>query len=170
MRMLILHVLVALVLAGGVGEANAGGVLAAFLIIYLGLKAATRLARVRRYVRALERGTGFSLWFAAEVIKASVNVARAALARRVGVTPAVLAIELQCRDETVVTLVGCLLTLTPGTLAIDYEPNIGTLFVHALDADSAASVERSVRDIETRLLAWIRPDGVDNEGDRSYER
>lgn len=170
MRMLIAHLLAALLLAHVVGEAGAVGVLAAFVLIYVGLKIATSVVPVRRYLRWLERGTGFSLWFAAEVIKASVNVARAALARQVRVAPAVLAIELQSRDEVIATLVGCLLTLTPGTLAIDYEPGSGIMFVHALDADSAASVEQSVRDIETRLLAWIRPADMGDEGGRSDER
>ncbi|PKO56534.1 MAG: cation:proton antiporter, partial [Betaproteobacteria bacterium HGW-Betaproteobacteria-21] len=48
-----------------------------------------------------------------------------------------------------------LLTLTPGTLALDYDPASGVLYVHALDAGSAAEIEEGVRNIEDRLLAWM---------------
>jgi multicomponent Na+:H+ antiporter subunit E len=69
--------------------------------------------------------------------------------------PAVLRMELACRDERFATLLGCLLTLTPGTMALDYRPGSGLMYIHALDARDAATIKAGVREIERRLLRWL---------------
>ena len=63
--------------------------------------------------------------------------------------------ELLRADDRIATLLGCLLTLTPGTVAIDYLPEAGLMYIHALDADDAGEVEAGVREIERRLLRWL---------------
>ena len=51
-----------------------------------------------------------------------------------------------------------LLTLTPGTMALEYLPESGLMYIHAIDAKEAAAVEAGVRAIESRLLRWIDAD------------
>ena len=53
------------------------------------------------------------------------------------------------------TILGCLLTLTPGTLALDYRRAEGCLQIHALNARPATAVLTDIRAIELRLLAWL---------------
>ena len=72
--------------------------------------------------------------------------------------PAVVAMRLARRDERFATLLGCLLTLTPGTMALEYLPESGLMYIHAIDAKDAATVEAGVRAIEARLLRWIDAD------------
>ena len=153
--MLGLHILLAVGLAAFAGALSPLGVVAAFLVIYVALRLAIDLLGIRRYVRRLELGTAFGLWFVAEIFKASLDVARIVLARKVAPEPAVVRMRLARRDDRIATLLGCLLTLTPGTMALDYAPTSGLMYIHAIDARDADAVEAGVREIERRLLRWI---------------
>ncbi|MDI3489731.1 MAG: multicomponent Na+:H+ antiporter subunit [Thauera sp.] len=153
--MLGLHILVAIGLAAFAKTLTPLGVLAAFVLVHVALRLSADLLGLRRYVRRLELGVSFAAWFVLEVIKASLDVARIVLAPRVDPQPAVVALQLREPDERVATLLGCLLTLTPGTLALDYAANSGTMYIHAIDARDADDVRDGVREIETRLLAWL---------------
>ena len=153
--MLGLHILLAVGLAAFAGALSPLGVVAAFLVIYVALRLAIDLLGIRRYVRRLELGTAFGLWFVAEIFKATIDVARIVLARKVAPEPAVVRMRLARRDDRIATLLGCLLTLTPGTMALDYAPTSGLMYIHAIDARDADAVEAGVREIERRLLRWI---------------
>ena len=153
--MLGLHILLAVGLAAFADALSPLGVVAAFLVIYVALRLAIDLLGIRRYLRRLELDTTFTLWFVAEVFKASLDVARIVLGRKVAPQPAVIVLRLARPDDRIATLLGCLLTLTPGTMALDYRPESGLMYIHALDARTAAEVEAGVRAIERRLLHWL---------------
>lgn len=158
--MLGLHILLAVGIAAFANALNPPGIVGAFVLVYLGLKLGGRLIRVGNYVTKLELGTAFVSWFALEVVKASIDVARLVVTRNVRTSPAVVPIILEDRREGPATLVGLLLTLTPGTMALEYEPDSGVMYVHALDAESPDKVERGVREIERRLLDWMYPERI----------
>lgn len=153
--MLGVHILLAVGLAAFADALSPLGVLAAFLLSYGALRLAIDLLGIRRYLRRLELGTAFAFWFLGEVLRASIDVARVVLGRQVAPQPAVVRLRLARRDERFATLLGCLLTLTPGTMALDYAPDSGVMYIHALDARDADAVEAGVRAIERRLLGWI---------------
>jgi multicomponent Na+:H+ antiporter subunit E len=156
--MLGMHILLAVGIAAFANALNPIGIVGAFVLVYLVLKLGARLIRVGNYVKKLELGTAFVTWFAVEIVKASIDVARIVIARKVETSPAVVPIVLEDRREGPATLVGLLLTLTPGTMALEYEPDSGVMYVHALDADSVDKVEHGVREIERRLLDWMYPE------------
>ncbi len=54
---------------------------AAFVAVYVALRLAIDLLGIRRYLRRLELGTAFALWFVGEIFRASVGVARIVLGR-----------------------------------------------------------------------------------------
>lgn len=149
------HILLAAGLAAFSGGLSPMGVLVAFVLVYLLLKLTVRLTGLEAYLLRLELGLRFAGWFVLEVCRASLDVARRVLARQVAISPAVVPVELARADDRVATLVAALVTLTPGTLALAYRPESRTLFIHALDADSAAQVQEGVRRIEARLLTWL---------------
>ena len=156
--MLGLHILLAVGLAAFADALSPLGVVAAFLIIYVALRLAIDLLGIRRYLGRLELGITFTLWFVAEVFKGSLGVARVGLGRKVAPQPAVIVLRLARPDDRIATLLGCLLTLTPGTMALEYLPESGLMYIHAIDAKDAAAVEAGVRAIERRLLRWIDAD------------
>jgi multicomponent Na+:H+ antiporter subunit E len=155
--MLALHLLLAFGLAAFAGSLSPMGVLFALFLVYLVFKVGGRLARTGTYARRVELGTVFVFWFALEVFKASFDVARLVTARRVDATPTILPVRLAVQKDWVATLVGMLLTLTPGTMAMEYDSRAGLLYIHVLDTESVESVDAAVRRLETRLLAWLDP-------------
>ena len=156
--MLGLHLLLAVGLAAYADALAPLGVFAAFVAIYVALRLAIDLLGIRRYLRRLELGSAFALWFVGEIFRASVGVARIVLGRAAAPQAAVVALRLARPDDRFATLLGCLLTLTPGTMALEYLPESGLMYSHALDAKEAAAVEAGVRAIERRLLRWIDAD------------
>lgn len=150
-----LHVLLAASLAAFADALSPLGVALSFFGIHLLLSLAPEFLGLETYVLRVRLGARFVGWFLVEIVKASLDVARVVLAARVRPEPAILSLTLSRRDDRLATLLGGLLTLTPGTLALDYDPVRGVMFVHVLDARSADVVEAGIRAIETRLLRWI---------------
>jgi multicomponent Na+:H+ antiporter subunit E len=150
-----LHFALAVGLAAFAGQLSPLAVLGSFALVHLVLRLAAPITGTWRYVRQVELGCQFLFWFVAEVLRASVQVARLVLGTRVDISPAVLSYPLERPGDRMGTILGCLLTLTPGTLALDYHRASGCLQIHALNARPAAAVLADIRAIELRLLAWL---------------
>ena len=152
----LIHLLTSAGLAWSLGAGHLGGALLAFALLYLSARLlGLAVQRLGRYARSLEHGVGFCLWFIAQVFLATYQVATLILARRIEVEPAVLAYPVTRRDVDKVTLLGTLLTLTPGTLALDYDEEQGLLYIHTLDARRREDVIDILIELERRLLAWL---------------
>lgn len=159
--MLGLHILIAVGIAAFANALDPLGIVGAFLLVYLVLRVGARLIRTGHYLRRLELGIAFAIWFALEIVRASIDVARLVVARKVSPSPAIIKMRLEDPREGVATVIGLLLTLTPGTMALDYVPESGELYIHALDAESAEKVEGGIRELERRLLDWMHPERLD---------
>ncbi len=115
------------------------------------------VAPLRVYAMRVEAGVVFVPWFAYKIVGASWDVARIVLNPSKIVSPAVVQVHLKTRDKRLITLIACLVTLTPGTLALDYRGR--ALFIHVLDTSSVESVQAALTEIEERVMAWVNPLG-----------
>lgn len=115
----------------------------------------------REYALRIEAGLVFVPWFTWQVFSASLDVAKIVLNPRYQIESAVVRVPLHTRDTRLITLLGCLLTLTPGTLALDYRSRTGEMFVHVLDTRTVDSVTTAIGDMERRLMRWVQPLGGD---------
>lgn len=156
--MLGLHILVAVGIAAFANALDPLGIVGAFALVYLVLRLAGPFIQLGDYLKRLELGVCFMLWFALEIVRASIDVAKLVVAKQVSPSPAVIKLRLEEGREDVATLIGLLLTLTPGTMALDYDPKTSEMYVHALDARSVDKVEEGIRELERRLLEWMRPE------------
>ncbi len=87
----------------------------------------------------------------ADIVVANLEVARRVLGPVGQLRPAFLEVPLDIRDPFVASLLGSIVSLTPGTVSIDIED--GVLLVHALhvtDADAA------IAEIKTRYETPLR--------------
>lgn len=96
--------------------------------------------------------------FALDLVVASCQVA--VLAVRPGPPPrsAVIQVDLRSRSDLYLTLTAELLTLLPGSIVIESRRSTSTLFVHVLDVNDEADVERARRqslDQEARVVHAI---------------
>jgi multicomponent Na+:H+ antiporter subunit E len=109
------------------------------------------------YVYRVPQVLGFLGFFVWELYLANVNVAREVLRPRLRIRPGVVAIPLTASTDIEITLLACLITLTPGTLALDVSDDRSTLFVHALDVGDVEAFRRSIKDgFERRVLELLR--------------
>lgn len=114
------------------------------------------LARPRTDERfPLGRFAGYVPWLLWQVLKSNLRVARLALAPRASLAPRVVRAVPSLSDERALTLAGCSITLTPGTVTLDIAPDLMT--VHALDPVSAREIETG--DVVRRVGGVFRGGG-----------
>lgn len=158
--MLYLHLLLATVLAMLLAQASPLYWILAFAALYpLFRLCGLAHGPSRLYAMRIEAGAIFVPWFTYQVFHASLDVAKIVLNPRRQIESAVVRVLVQTQDKRLITLIGCLLSLTPGTLALDYQPRTGEMFVHVLDTRSIESISGAIAEIERRLMRWVRPLG-----------
>jgi multicomponent Na+:H+ antiporter subunit E len=84
---------------------------------------------------------------------------RAPLAGESYVCPGVVAIPLDARTDTEITLLANLITLTPGSVTLDLSEDRSVLYVHAMyiDGGDVEAYRRSVKEgLERRVLELLR--------------
>jgi multicomponent Na+:H+ antiporter subunit E len=109
----------------------------------------------RGYLRTVRQATGLALFFLWELVLANLRVAYDVLTPRHHMRPAVVAIPLDTTSDVQVTVLACLITLTPGTLSLDVSPDRRTLFMHAMyvDEDGVEGVRRKIKQgFERRVI------------------
>jgi len=84
----------------------------------------------------------FVPWLIGQIVISNLRVARLLLSRKVAIAPAFIAQRPNVAGPRALTMLGCSITLTPGTLTIDVGEE--EIFVHALDAASADDVRENV--------------------------
>jgi multicomponent Na+:H+ antiporter subunit E len=106
------------------------------------------------YFLKFRQALGLAAFFVWELILANLRVAYDVLTPRHHMRPGVVAIPLDVRTEAQITVLSCLITLTPGTLSIDVSGDRRTLFIHAMyiDADVDALRWKIKRGFERRVL------------------
>lgn len=88
------------------------------------------------------RFVGFIPWHLTQVVISNLRVVRVALSLRARIKPQFVWIKPEMEDEWALTTLGCGLTLTPGTLSVEFDSN--ELLVHALDATSARDIREGM--------------------------
>lgn len=158
--MVYVHLLLATVLAAVLAQLSPLYWLLAFAALYPLFRLCGLFHHASRvYAMRIEAGLIFVPWFTYQIFSASLDVAKIVLNPRYRIESAVVRVPVQTRDKRLITLIGCLLTLTPGTLALDYRSRTGEMFVHVLDTRSVESVADAIAAIEQRLMRWVQPLG-----------
>ena len=91
--------------------------------------------------------------FSADIVLANLRVARQVIGPLHRLSPALVEIPLDLRDPFVATLLASVVSLTPGTVAIDVDQQRWTLLVHALDSPDQAAL---IAEIKTRYEAPLK--------------
>lgn len=151
--LLLVNVLLALVWAALIGPFTLANLLMGYVLGYLALLVTTRGGERGGYVWRVRATIGFIVFLVYELVAANIRVARYTVSSLRGLRPAVLAIPLEPMSDIQITTLANLITLTPGTLAIDVAPDRGTLYVHFMHVEDA---EREIAAIkcgfERRIL------------------
>jgi multicomponent Na+:H+ antiporter subunit E len=95
--------------------------------------------------------------FLKELVLSALSVAATVLRPRMRIEPAIIAYPLKLTRDFEITLLANLITLTPGTLAIDVSADRSTLLIHALDASDPKTLIASIETgFEARIMKAFR--------------
>ena len=98
---------------------------------------------------------GMLLWFIWQVTIASCQVLYWAVAKGPRIRNAVIAVPLRSPSDLLMTGVGHVLSLIPGSLVVEVDRGTATLYVHAMNTPTPESVEKvrcGIQDMEARLI------------------
>lgn len=101
------------------------------------------------------RAAVFLLRFIIDVAAASFSVLYLAVFRGPKTRSAIFAVPLRTEQDLMVTAVGHVLTLIPGSFVVEVDRRSSTLYLHFLNINSQADVEKAragILDIEARLI------------------
>ncbi|CQR55088.1 Na+/H+ antiporter subunit E [Paenibacillus riograndensis] len=82
--------------------------------------------------------------FLRELVWSSFAVIRQILSPKLAVRPGIFAYETALRSDFEVTLLSCLICLTPGTLTLEVSGSGRTLYIHAMDIEDAGQLSRQI--------------------------
>ncbi|WP_368408348.1 Na+/H+ antiporter subunit E [Halorubellus salinus] len=102
----------------------------------------------RALLAALQYATVF-LW---ELLTANVDVAYRVLSPSMPIDPDVIEVPLRVETDLAITTIANSITLTPGTLTMDYDAERNSLYVHAIAADDPSSIVDPIRTWEDLAL------------------
>jgi multicomponent Na+:H+ antiporter subunit E len=113
----------------------------------------------------------YVLFFAVELVKASLIVVWQVLRPGGELRQAVIAVDATGASDLLLTVVANSVSLTPGTLTVEVDRDRSVLYVHALDVGGPEGVDKARRSIErlmrTAALAVGGPEELTRPGARS---
>lgn len=112
---------------------------------------------VSRLFRKIIQLIEFALFFTWELILANVRVARDVIAPRQHMRPGVIAVPLDTRNANEITLLACLITLTPGTISMDVAEDRSVLYIHAMFIEDPDEFRQEIKQgFERRVMEVFR--------------
>lgn len=101
-----------------------------------------------RIVLTLPAAVKYIVLFLYELITANVDVAYRVLDPRLPIEPDVVEVPLRVETDAAITTIANSITLTPGTLTMDYDDETNTIYVHTLTGRS------DYRSVVDPIRAW----------------
>lgn len=83
--------------------------------------------------------------FLLEMIKANVDMVKVVLQPRLKNKPGIIAVETELETEIEIATLAALITLTPGTVSMDFSADGRTIFVHSIDVDDRDEIIADIK-------------------------
>jgi multicomponent Na+:H+ antiporter subunit E len=141
------------------GEANVYGAAVGFIIGTGILVVIGPAIWAPNYLRKVFCFTRLVVLFFRDLVRANLEVSFDVLTRQSRLRPGIIAVPLDVKTDAEITALASLLTLTPGTTALDVSPDRSTMYVHFmyLDEDGPEAARRKIKEgLERHLLEVTR--------------
>jgi multicomponent Na+:H+ antiporter subunit E len=112
--------------------------------------------KVLRVIAWLPRLAWFAGYFLKELTKANALVAWEVATPRHNMRPGIVRVPIRCANDLEITMLGNLISLTPGTLTLEVTDEKDALFVHGLHIGTPEAARKQIGRLEDRLLAVMR--------------
>ena len=158
MNGLVLNVLLALAWVAITGNVSFGNLVTGFGLGLLVLFFTRRIVGPPTYLLRMWRALTLLLFFVEEMIRSNLRVAYDVLTPGYHLRPGVIAIPLDARTDTEITLLANMITLTPGSFSLDISEDRRVLYLHAMYLDeNVDDYRRRIKNgFERRILEVLR--------------
>ncbi|MMZ61884.1 Na(+)/H(+) antiporter subunit E [compost metagenome] len=95
------------------------------------------------------------LLFNKELVKSGVDVIKHILRPKLQIRPGIFAYTTKLEGDWEITLLSCLITLTPGTLTMEVSEDGKTLYIHAIDIGEVNLVRGQIRDTFEKAIMEV---------------
>lgn len=112
-----------------------------------------------RSLRALPRAVWYLGAFLRELLTANIDVAYRVLHPSMPIEPDVIELPLRIETDAAITTLANSISLTPGTLTMEHDPETNTLFVHGIVGRRRDTVVAPIRRWEDLLLVIYDEEG-----------
>ena len=134
-------------------------VIAGFFVAAIAALAAGHMLITTRkknpFVKRFFFGLGYILVFVWEMVKANVHVAYIVLHPLLPINPGIVKIKTGLKKSTSLTILSNSITLTPGTLTVDIDPDGESLYVHHIDVKTT-DIKENTQLIGSRFEPILR--------------
>ena len=154
---LLWNVVLAFFWAMATGDLSIPSLVTGFLIGFAVLFAGRRVIGSQIYTDKAGKLFLLIIHFLRDLVVANLKVAYDVVTPTHHMRPGVLAIPLDCTTDGEITLLANMITLTPGTLALDVSEDRRTLYIHSTYTPDAELMRNSIKNgVERRILEVTR--------------
>lgn len=111
-----------------------------------------------RSVRALPYAGLYLGAFSWELLRANVDVAYRVLSPGMPIEPEVILIPLRVESDIAITVIANSITITPGTVTLDYDAETNALYVHGVNGRDPEAIAAPIRNWEDYALELFDED------------
>ncbi|NNJ10748.1 Na+/H+ antiporter subunit E [Chloroflexales bacterium ZM16-3] len=109
------------------------------------------------YVSLTLRAISLVSFMIVAIIKSNLDVARIVLNPRHVFRPGIVGVPLDVQSDSGITLLAIMVTITPGTVALDVSSDRHTMYIHAIDVRDAAALRDEIKNEFERRVMEIFP-------------
>lgn len=128
-----------------------------FLLAYLVIYVSQRVVQSAAFIRKLNRFIVLLIVFVKELVVANFRVAYDVITPTYYMRPGIVAVPLDAKTDSEITMLANLISLTPGSLSLDVSSDRKVLYVYNMFVDDRDEFIREVKqEFERRILEILR--------------
>jgi multicomponent Na+:H+ antiporter subunit E len=155
MNQFVLNLLLAILWMFMWGAFDAYTLLTGFVLGYLLLGLAGKTVTGSNYGRRVWDVLSFALYFIRILVKANWQVAKIVLSPSMPIAPRLMRYDVSGLTPAQITTLANAITLTPGTLVVDIDPDGRLLYIHGITAADREQAVRELDELRDRLLKEV---------------
>ncbi|MCI3923642.1 Na+/H+ antiporter subunit E [Paenibacillus sp. TRM 82003] len=152
---IVLNVLLALVWMLLVHDGSFAGLVVGYAIGFVFLFGLRRFFNQPFYAKRIWAIVKLLWLFLKELVLSNLTVIREILRPRLNVRPGIFALNTELKSDWEITMLSCLITLTPGTLTMEVSPDQRTLYIHAMDIGDAEMLRKEIKGSFERAILEV---------------
>lgn len=93
--------------------------------------------------------------FIIELIKANIDVIKIVLSPKLNNQPGIIAVETRLESNVEITLLAALISLTPGTVSMDFSADGKTIYIHSIDVPDKEEIIDQIQNSFERAIMEV---------------